>query len=274
MPEGPEIHRAADRLHQAMAQEVATDVFFAFEHLKPFESKLIGATIVAVKPYGKALVTYFDNGLGVYSHNQLYGKWVICKPNAVPASNRQLRFAIHTPQKWALLYSASDIEVLDQSAVAAHPYIARLGPDVLDLAVTPAAVYARVTDPRFRRRQLATLLLDQGFLGGIGNYLRSEILYVAGIAPTQRPADCTEAQLTAFAQAALDLPRRSYRHSGVTNDLALAAELKQRGVRRREYRHWVFGRQGQPCHRCGATIAKIMVGGRRCYVCPGCQSEG
>jgi formamidopyrimidine-DNA glycosylase len=117
MPEGPEIRRAADKLHRAIAGHIAADVFFAFDHLKPYEEKLIGRTVTAVKPYGKAMVTYFDNGLGVYSHNQLYGIWVICKPDAVPATRRQLRFAVHTPRRWALLYSASEIEVLNAEAV-------------------------------------------------------------------------------------------------------------------------------------------------------------
>lgn len=271
MPEGPEIRRAADKIHRAIAGNRAEDVFFAFDHLQPYEEALIGCTVTGITPHGKALVTAFDNGLGIYSHNQLYGKWVICKPNAIPTTNRQLRLAIHTAQKWALLYSASDIEVLPLVSVADHPYIAKLGPDTLDPAVQPETVLTRALDKAFCRRQFATLLLDQGFLGGLGNYLRSEILYVAGIHPGQRPVDCSSAQLDTFSQAALALPRQSYRHNGITNDLALATQLKAAGYRRQDYRHWVFGRQGQACHRCGSEIERLMVGGRRCYVCPRCQ---
>ncbi|TVQ13190.1 MAG: endonuclease VIII [Leptolyngbya sp. DLM2.Bin27] len=271
MPEGPEIRRAADNLNRAIAGNIVCDLFFAFDHLKPYEAELVGCTVTAVTPYGKAIVTSFDNGLGVYSHNQLYGKWVVCKPNGALPTGRQLRFAVHTPRRWALLYSASEIEVLTAEAVPTHPYIVKLGPDTLDATVTPDQVAARALSQPFHRRQFATLLLDQGFLGGIGNYLRSEILYVAGIHPAQRPVDCTADQIAAFAEAALALPQQSYRHGGITNDLALAAHLKATGYRRREYRHWVFSRAGQPCHRCGAAIAKIVIGGRRCYICPGCQ---
>ncbi|MGB3137417.1 MAG: endonuclease VIII [Nodosilinea sp.] len=271
MPEGPEIRRAADKIQRAIAGEVVSDVFFAFDHLKPYEDELVGRVVTAVKPYGKALVSYFDNGLAVYSHNQLYGIWVTCKPNATPPTRRQLRFAVHTPHRWALLYSASDIEVLTADAVPAHPYIAKLGPDTLDTTVTAAEIEARALSAPFRRRQFATLLLDQGFLGGIGNYLRTEILYVARIHPGQRPVDCTPEQTFAFSEAALALPQQSYRHDGVTNDLALATYLKQSGYRRSEYRHWAFGRQGKPCHRCGSVIVKIMIGGRRCYLCHQCQ---
>jgi endonuclease-8 len=273
MPEGPEIRRAADKLHRAIGNQIATEVFFAFDHLKTFQAQLSGCKVTGIRPYGKAIVTYFDNGLGVYSHNQLYGKWITCKPDAVPETNRQLRFAVHTKKKWALLYSASDIEILDHAEVLHHPYIAKLGPEVLDEEVSPAQIYDRTVDQKFRRRQFASLMLDQGFLSGIGNYLRSEILFMAGIHPSLRPMDCNDGQLKAFAQAALQIPRQSYQHNGVTNDLYHAAQLKAAGYRRRDYRHWVFSRSHKPCYRCGTTIEKITIGGRRCYVCPQCQPE-
>jgi endonuclease-8 len=273
MPEGPEIRRAADKLNRAIGHQIATEVFFAFDHLKTFQDQLSGCTVTAIRPYGKAIVTYFDNGLGVYSHNQLYGKWVTCKPDAVPETNRQLRFAVHTKKKWALLYSASDIEILDHTEVPHHPYIAKLGPEVLAAEVSPDEIRNRTLDQKFRRRQFASLLLDQGFLSGIGNYLRSEILFVSGIHPSLRPMDCGHQKMSTFAAAALDIPRQSYRHNGITNDLDHAAQLKETGHRRRDYRHWVFGRSQQPCYRCGTAIEKVMMGGRRCYICPRCQPE-
>ncbi len=271
MPEGPEIRRAADKLHRAIGNQVATQIFFAFEHLKAFQDQLTGCRVQTIRPYGKAIVTYFDNGLGVYSHNQLYGQWITCKPDVVPDTNRQLRFAIHTDKTWALLYSASDIEILDQAEVPHHPYIAKLGPEVLDPDVGAEQIRARTCDPKFRRRQFASLLLDQSFLSGIGNYLRSEILFVAGIYPSLRPMDCSPSQIKAFAQAALAIPRQSYRHNGITNDLDQVAQLKAQGFRRRDYRHWVFSRDHKPCYQCGTAIEKIMIGGHRCYICPRCQ---
>ena len=52
---------------------------------------------------------------------------------------------------------------------------------------------------------------------------------------------------------------------------ALAARLKARGWSRRQHRHYVFGRAGGACHRCGSTIEKTNMTGRRVYICPGCQ---
>lgn len=271
MPEGPEIRKAADSLEKAIAHVPVEAVFFAFDHLKPFQAKLEGQTVTRISTHGKALVTHFDNDLCVYSHNQLYGKWMVRNAYNYPDTNRQLRFAIHTAQKSALLYSASDIEVLHAEAVADHPFIRRLGPDVLDPTVTPEQILAWVQGSAFHRRQFTTLLLDQGFLCGVGNYLRSEILFVSRIHPTWRPTDCDRDQLARFADAALAVPQQSYHHNGVTNDLAIAADLKQSGWPRRQYRHWVFGREGQGCFVCSTPITKDSSGGRRYYYCPNCQ---
>lgn len=273
MPEGPEIRKAADRIEAAIVDRPAEAVFFAFDHLKPYEAKLAGCTVEAVDTYGKAMVIRFDNGLCVYSHNQLYGKWMVRKAHSYPKTNRQLRFAVHNRQKSALLYSASEIQVIHAEAIGDHPFIRNLGPDVMHQTVTASQVRDQATSDRFRRRGFKSLLLEQAFLAGVGNYLRSEILFVARIHPSLRPIDCTDEQLDRFSAAALAVPRQSYAHSGITADLDLAAQLKADGEPRRLYRHWVFNRGGEPCRVCGSEIVKSTTGGRRYYFCPHCQPE-
>lgn len=271
MPEGPEIRRAADALGKAVVGKAIAEVFFAFDRLKPYAEPLAQQRIYAVQTRGKAILIRFDNHLSIYSHNQLYGVWMIRNAYAFPDTNRQLRLAIHTAQKSALLYSASDIEVLTEHEVDEHPFLSQLGPDVLDEAVTVAQVYDRLCQSQFRRRQLATLLLDQKCLCGLGNYLRSEVLFLAGLTPFHRPVDCAENALHRLAEAAIALSRQSYHTGGITNDLELALQLKQQGKRRRDYRHYVFGRSHQPCYTCGTSIQKDVAGGRRYYYCPTCQ---
>lgn len=272
MPEGPEIQRAADTIAKALVGKVARELYFAFEHLKQFEQELQGRRIEAIEARGKAILTRFENGLNIYSHNQLYGRWMVRKVYNYPKTNRQLRLAIHTDRHSALLYSASDIEVLYDYELESHPFLSKLGPDVLDERVTPADVVARLQSKRFRRRSLTTLLLDQAFMAGLGNYLRSEVLHVAGIAPQQRPADLTPEQLERLAEAILDLSRRSYRTKGVTNDPDRVARLRQNGQPRRNYRFYVFNREDRDCYRCGGLVVRESLGGRRLYYCRECQT--
>ncbi|NEP62524.1 MAG: endonuclease VIII, partial [Symploca sp. SIO2G7] len=161
MPEGPEIRKAADKIERAVNAKVTGEVFFAFEHLKPYESQLTGQIVRRVETRGKALLLHFDNRLTIYSHNQLYGVWMVRNAYSYPDTKRQLRLAIHTPKKSALLYSASDIEVLTPDQISGHPFLSQLGPDVLDPQLRPAHVLELLTAKRNQRRQLTTLYLDQ-----------------------------------------------------------------------------------------------------------------
>ncbi|PSB24902.1 endonuclease VIII [Stenomitos frigidus] len=273
MPEGPEIKQAADAVARAIVQKPLINISFAFERLQPYEDILAKEQIWAVQAKGKAMLIRFQNQLNIYSHNQLYGKWYIKKANAYPVTNRQLRLAIHTQKQAALLYSASDIDVITDEQIASHPFLSRLGPDVLDDATTVEQVQARFLEKRFYRRGLISLLLDQGFLCGLGNYLRSEVLFVAKVNPALRPIDCTAEQILALANGAIAVSRRSYVTKGITNDLAMVAQLKQQGYGRQQYRFYVFNRDGKPCYRCGTEIVKDIAGGRRIYYCPYCQKR-
>lgn len=271
MPEGPEIRAAADRVAAAVVGLPLTGVGFGLERLKPFEAPLAASRVCAIDTRGKAMLTRFDCGLSVFSHNQLYGKWVVTARPRLPRSRRQLRFALYTASRWALLYSASTIEVLPDAEVDAIPFLASLGPDCLDPATTPAKVRRRLCSPAFARRRLASLLLDQRFISGLGNYLRSEILFVAGVHPSARPIDCDDAQLRVLSRAIVQLPRRSYATGGITNDSAQVAQLQAEGVARGRYRHFVFRRGGLPCYRCGVVIVDERHGGRLASICPRCQ---
>ncbi|MEM8810588.1 MAG: endonuclease VIII [Cyanobacteria bacterium P01_G01_bin.38] len=273
MPEGPEIRKAADKVERAITPHPVQEIFFAFDHLKPYEAKLVNRQVKAVKTRGKAMLIHFDNDLSIYSHNQLYGVWMVRKAQDYPNTNRQLRLAIHTPKKSALLYSASDIEVLTPPEILTHPFLKNLGPDALDPTLRPTNILERLHASKHHRRQFATLFLDQHFLAGIGNYLRSEILFVAQLHPRLRPVDCTTEQLENLAEAAIAIPYQSYKYNGITNDLDLANQLKAQGQKRSQYRHWVFSRAGQPCRVCGTPIVKAFASSRRFYYCPVCQAE-
>ncbi len=270
MPEGPEIYRAAARIADAVLGQ-RVQVRFYLERLKEFEPMLDGLRVDAVRAKGKAMLISFENGWTLYSHNQLYGVWYVRK--SAPKTNRQLRVSLQGPTKTARLYSASDIFVLSPEELASWPFLQKLGLDVLDPEVSVSEVLARYRDPKFQKRRLTALLLDQGFLAGMGNYLRSEILFVAKVPPSYRPCDCSEQQLAALAQASLDLPRRSVETKGVINDPEQVKALKAKGLSRYAYRFYVFTRAGKPCYTCGSAILKIEAGGRRLYYCPVCQTE-
>ena len=143
--------------------------------------------------------------------------------------------------------------MLTPEQLARHPFLLRVGPDVLDLRLSVEQVKARLLSAKFRNRQFSGLLLDQAFLAGLGNYLRVEILW---------QAELDENQLDALAHALLEIPRLSY------NTRGLVDENKHHGAL---FRFKVFHRQGEACERCGGIIERTMLSSRPFYWCPGCQ---
>jgi endonuclease-8 len=241
--------------------------------LRPFAAALAGARVAAVETHGKAMLTHFDNDLTLYSHNQLYGKWVVAQRGRVPKTNRSLRVGLHTGQHSVILYSASEVRVLERRQLVEHPFLNKLGPDVLDNRLTWRQIADRLAEPAFCGRSLASLYLDQSFLAGVGNYMRSEILHEAALHPALRPKMLSRGERGRLSRATLLIAKRAYEGAGVTNSPGRVRTLKRLGYPRRDYRFAAFARAGLPCYRCTGTIRRIEVSARRLYYCPSCQAE-
>ncbi len=273
MPEGPEIRRAADAIAEVLEGQLVHKVRFGLPRLKGQASRLRGQRVHAVETRGKAMLTHFEHGWTIYSHNQLYGVWRVVEGHRLPSTNRSLRMLLQTDSHSAILYSASDISVWPTQELSQHPFLARLGPDVMNEAVHWREIAARLAEAPFRGRTLANLYLDQGFIAGIGNYLRTEILHDAGLNPSRRAASLTRGERGRLARATLEISRRSYDTGGVTLKPGLSRRLERLDIPRPRRRFAAFGRTGQPCYGCAEPILREEVNSRRLYWCPRCQPE-
>jgi formamidopyrimidine-DNA glycosylase len=121
---------------------------------------------------------------------------------------------------------------------------------------------------RGRTAPVKAFLLDQRRVAGVGNIYADEALHRAGIHPL-RPA------------GALTIEQHERLREAVI--WALEAGIEARGATIDDFRHvdgvWgsfqdrfqVHRREGEPCARCGTTIAKMVAAGRGTYVCETCQ---
>jgi endonuclease-8 len=273
MAEGPEVRRKAEKLRELLVGEPLTEVRFAFERLQPFEDALTGLRVRAVDTFGKAYVIRLAEGLNLYVHPKLFGHWILRVRPGDPKTDRKLRAVLRVAKGAAYLYSTNDLAVLTDAELANHPYLRRIGPDVLAPGLTVRAIRDRYRDPRFAPKRLTTLLLDQEFLAGIGNYMRSEILFEARLYPLRRACDLSPAELDRLAEATLAVSRRAFEARGMTVDPRIVAEGKARKLRPWEYRHWVFKREGKPCYACGTPVERHETEGRRYFMCPRCQPD-
>ncbi|GGF85522.1 endonuclease VIII [Alteromonas lipolytica] len=271
MPEGPEIRQSADALAAVLKNKKINAITTGLAAIKPCEFLLTGHRVTDISCRGKAMLTQFDNGYTIYSHNQLYGRWMIMPAGELPDTKRSLRLALHTKEHSALLYSASEISLWKTAELDDHPFLKKLGPDVLNEPVTTDLIAERIASSRFNNRTLAALYLDQHFLAGIGNYLRSEILFFAGLFPDKKPKQLSDSEVVRLAEQTIKITEYSYRTGGYT---APVSDDKVKNHTLEEYiadRFMVFDRDDMPCRVCGETILRAERNNRRIYFCPHCQ---
>jgi formamidopyrimidine-DNA glycosylase len=141
--------------------------------------------------------------------------------------------------------------------------LGRLGPEPLDSEFTVEDFLAL-----FHRRsgRIKSLLLDQEFLAGLGNIYADEALFLAGIRPERRSDSLNEDDKRRLYQAIRHVLHTAIEHGGTT--------LRDEAYRGGSYqdRFLVYGREEEPCTRCGASILRIRIGQRSAHFCPRCQS--
>ena len=271
MPEGPEIHRAADRIRNALEGKPLRNVNFEFQPILGMEHHFEHSTIEKVEARGKALLIYGPHRV-LYAHNQLYGRWMVNKKGRkLPESRRSLRLIFESDSHVVRLFSATDVCLLEHHEVDQHPYIAKLGPDVVLKSTRAVDILHHISQKKYQRRQLGGLLLDQGFLSGVGNYLRSEILFRAGLRPNRTISSLTKEELQRFCDATIEIVHRAFEQKGITVSKQRYDSLRAEGLRHGASRHYVFTRSGLPCYVCNDKILRKTVASRRLDLCPSCQ---
>ena len=118
------------------------------------------------------------------------------------------------------------------------------------------------------KARIKTLLLDQGVLRGVGNIYADESLWKSKIHPARSGAGLSPAGLATLRRELRKILRQAIKLRGSSiSDFVDAGGLPG------DYQqhHQVYGREGQPCFRCGSRIRRIIVAGRSSHFCPHCQ---
>ena len=170
---------------------------------------------------------------------------------------------------WIKVVPTDEVEQLD--------FITKLGPEPLDETGRPLepGADARATAEFIRRARrhpkakIKAVILDQTIVAGIGNIYADEALWAAAIHPATPLGDLTDDQLLEVFHEAAEAMLRSLSAGGSTMRNYFQADGKP-GNYLEAFAN-VFGRQGEPCPRCGAAIEKTRVAGRGTHLCPRCQ---
>lgn len=273
MPEGPSIKNMGDRLRTALEGQTITGVRSRYKKAKLEEWAQIiqEQTVTAVRTHGKNLFIDLDNGYSIYSHMLMWGSWHIYQPGEPwTKEDRLARLVLETPVSVAVLFNAPVCELLSPGQLPQHK-TAQMGPDLLSPEFDAGEVWRRLNLPENRERELGEAIMDQFIVAGIGNILKSEILFQAGLHP-QRPAgSLNKSEYEDFIRYSLELIQRSYEQGSFLHAF-LPPELLPEEVHGNTL-GYVYRRRTKPCYVCGTPIKMVRqgLGKRMTWYCPDCQ---
>jgi endonuclease VIII len=272
MPEGDTIYRAAQTLHRVLAGRTVT----RFESVYPAVSRVaedhpvVGRTVESVSARGKHLLIAFSGDLVLRTHMRMNGSWHIYRAGdrwQRPA--RDMRVLVATVEAVAVGFNVPVAELLTRRELVRHKELRALGPDWLDPAFDRTEALRRVRE--HTGEAIADVLLNQRVTAGIGNVLKSEILFLAGIHPFTPVSAIGEERL----QRLVDFAREQLAANVRSRAQTLVPFTGRRTTRSMDPNRklWVYGRCGQACRRCGAAIESRKTGldARITYWCPRCQ---
>ncbi|HEY3051579.1 MAG TPA: bifunctional DNA-formamidopyrimidine glycosylase/DNA-(apurinic or apyrimidinic site) lyase [Gaiellaceae bacterium] len=271
MPELPEVETIRTGLEPRLVGRTFDRVEIADPRLtRPHDprevaAELEGETVAALERRGKYLVFRFETGRVLLIHLRMTGSLQLLRDRdgdpyrrAVVRLDNESDVAYRDVRRFGtwLLLEPGELE----------PYLAaRLGEEPLEKKLT-----ARSLADRFARRRapLKAVLLDQRVFAGVGNIYADEALWWARLHPLRSACDLTLEELRSLVRGI----RRSLRlgiarHGATLRDYRNADGAT--GKMQTEFR--VYGREGEPCYRCGHPIEKTRAGGRGTWYCPGCQ---
>jgi endonuclease VIII len=260
VPEGDTVWLAAQRMHTALAGSTLRRGEFRLPQLAALD--LTGSTVTEVVPRGKHLLIRLGDGRTLRTHFRMDGSWHIYRPGTKwrGGPGYDVRVVLATDEWECVGYRLHDVEIVptaDEDRLVGH-----LGPDVLgpdwDLDEALRRVRAQPDE------QIGVAILDQRNLAGIGNLYKVETLFLCRVHPWARVADVENLEAVVTKARTLMLANRHHPEQSTT------------GSTRRGEDHWVAGRKGKPCRRCGTPILLGEQGPttqeRVTWWCPTCQA--
>jgi formamidopyrimidine-DNA glycosylase len=223
--------------------------------------ELEGDRVVAVERRGKYLLLRLESGLGLLVHLRMTGSFgfiPVSHERAIVELDDGTRLAYRDVRRFGTWLVLEEAEL--------EPYLAtKNGPEPLGSRFTGGWLASQLAR---RHAPLKAVLLDQRVVAGLGNIYADEALWRARLNPMRPANGVTPEEAVRIARAVRAALRAGIERQGSTlRDYA--APDGASGSMQEEFR--VYGRDGEPCRRCGAMIAKTRVGGRGTWFCPRCQ---
>lgn len=278
MPEGDSIYRTARALQKAIGGKVVTAFETGLAKLARVndDTPLAGRVVEKVESRGKWCLIFFSDDLILVTHMLMSGSWHLYRTGERwQMGRRQMRVVIRTEDWEAVGFNIPLAEFHTARSLERSSQVPKLGPDILsdsftvEGGVVRLAAYARENPDA----EIATALLNQRVVAGLGNVYKSEVAFAAGVNPFRAMRTITSREMEKLAETAQRYMKANVADGTGDGIVTYSAGRTTRHAMNREERLWVYRRQGQECRRCGAAVMmrKQGVQARSTYWCPECQ---
>ena len=232
-------------------------------------ARLLEAQITGTGRRGKYLWLTLDDGSALVVHLGMSGQMLL---GEVPNENH-LRIA-------TLLDDGTALSFVDQRTFGGWMLADLVTVDGTELPAPVAHLARDPLDPKFNRdgvvmvlrrkhSEIKRQLLDQTVVSGIGNIYADEALWRAKVNGARLASSLTRAKLGELLDAAADVMVDALGHGGTSFDSLYVNVNGESGYFDRSLD--AYGREGEPCRRCGAVMRREKFMNRSSYYCPKCQ---
>ncbi|MGD9942488.1 MAG: bifunctional DNA-formamidopyrimidine glycosylase/DNA-(apurinic or apyrimidinic site) lyase [Burkholderiaceae bacterium] len=273
MPELPEVEVVRRGLQASVLERPVQGIDVRQPRLRwpvpdDLSQRLATRRVQSVGRRGKYLLLDFGAGTLIV-HLGMSGSFRFLRQPPPPAAHDHvdLRFEhgllrYNDPRRFgAMLWH----DAADGPVERTHPLLVGLGVEPLDAGFDGALLY-RAT--RGRRVAIKQLLLAGTVVVGVGNIYASESLFRAGIRPSTPAHRIGRERYELLAEAVRATLSDAIGRGGSTLRNFVASDGASGYF---QLDCFVYGRDGQPCRRCGATVRLLRQQQRSTFFCPACQ---
>ncbi|WP_308910841.1 bifunctional DNA-formamidopyrimidine glycosylase/DNA-(apurinic or apyrimidinic site) lyase [Pseudokordiimonas caeni] len=276
MPELPEVETVTRGLSPVLVGRTLARVEAHAPTLRlpvpaDFATRLTGRQVRGLSRRSKYMLMEMDDGLVMIWHLGMSGRVQIMADAGAPPRAKHDHIIFVTDAGHRVVFNDARrfglVAFTDVNAAAAHPLLARIGPEPLGNGFDADILSAGL---KGRSGPIKTALLDQTLVAGLGNIYVCESLWRAGISPRRTASTVAGKRAERLVPHIRDVLNEAIIAGGSTlrDHAQVDGELGYF-----QHRFEAYGREGEACRTagCGGTIHRITQAGRSTFFCPSCQ---
>jgi len=263
MSEGPEIHRLAANLDEEFVGSRIVAIESRLKKAKAWLEDHPGLIdekeVKRVYAAGKNLLWELEDNIYFQIHLLMFGKIRTYSLRHRVEFDRMTRALIVSTARQAVLINVQVFNIGQGDPFQQIETLREIGPDICNVPFDKEFFLERLNKPDNQEQEVGPVLLDQKVAAGLGNYLKSDILFECKINPWTPVSSLTQEQQDCLAETIPEIAQRALKNRGQTvTDEVMEQIMADPAIPKPNWwhKHWVFRHTNKPCKICGTPSSK------------------